>query len=223
MNARLDNNFVSDRDTALKETVFRLMMKKGVKGMTMDDVAAEFGISKRTLYEKFSGKLEMVKQVLEMQRSRHHALYQSYLEQSANVMEAAMRMFKLQREFLLSLNPGFFQEMDELFPELRESFENNSRSQRDYAMRCFALGVEQGVYRPDVNYGVLLTFQGIQFEALKRMENAFPPDISIGEVYETMFILMLRSIATAKGLEILEHYLADLRKGNMASETAESK
>lgn len=181
--------------------------------MTMDSVAAELGISKRTLYEKFVSKSQMVIEVLDLKRSQHHTLYETYLEQSTNVMEAAIKMFKHHQEFLISLNPAFFQEMDTLFPEVRETFRKNSDMQKEHALKCFHRGVEQGVYRTDVNYEVFLAIQSLQSEALKRMEELFPPDMTLHEVSETMFLLMLRSIATTKGLELLERYQKEMNIG----------
>ncbi len=203
----------AERDVALKETIFDLMVNKGLKGMTMDTVASELGISKRTLYEKFQSKSQMMIEVLNQKRLQHHALYENYLEKSANVMEAAIKMFKHHEEFLSSLNSTFFQEMDTLFPEVRTTFRKNSDMQKEHALKCFRRGVEQGVYRADVNYEVFLAIQSIQSEALKRMEELFPPDMTLNEVSETMFLLMLRSIATTKGLELLEKYQEEMNVG----------
>lgn len=68
----------------------------------------------------------------------------------------------------------------------------------------FLKGVEEGVFRPNIDYRIIIRLFMIQMESLKRMEENFPPDVTLLEAYETASTALLRSIATPKGLEILE-------------------
>lgn len=70
-------------------------------------------------------------------------------------------------------------------------------------MGC-SLGVRQGVFRDDVNYEIIIRLFRIQMESLKRMEGFFPKDISLVEAYNAISLGMLRSIATPKGMEVID-------------------
>ncbi|MDE5807821.1 MAG: hypothetical protein K2H76_06855, partial [Muribaculaceae bacterium] len=65
-------------------------------------------------------------------------------------------------------------------------------------------GIEQGVFRKDVNYPITLHLMRIQMESLKRMEEAFPPGITISDAFDYISTGFLRSIATPKGMEIID-------------------
>ncbi len=75
-------------------------------------------------------------------------------------------------------------------------------------MYAINLGVEQGVFRQDVNYPITLRMMSIQMESLKRMEEFFPPDVKLQDALDTIIVGFLRSIASPKGMEILD----DIRK-----------
>lgn len=68
----------------------------------------------------------------------------------------------------------------------------------------FQKGARQGFFRKDVNFALQYRLLWIQMESLKRMEEFFPPDISLLEAYDSICISFLRAISTSKGLEILE-------------------
>ncbi len=208
MNTRKPRRFpVDDNDASLKSAIFDLMLQKGLKGMTMDSVASELGISKRTLYEKFNSKQDMVAAVIDHVRLLRIAEINSICRSSSNVMETLLNIFKIHRRFMLSLNPDFFREMDAIYPQLREGFERHGETQRRIALEFFRKGVGEGVFRADVNYELMLVMQGVQMEALKRMEDLFPKGLTIADVYEHIYTSMLRSIASQSGLEILERVL----------------
>ena len=67
---------------------------KGIKSITMDDIAAALGISKRTLYEVFSDKESLLKEcILKAQADRDKYL-QKVFEQSHNVLEVILAVFR---------------------------------------------------------------------------------------------------------------------------------
>ena len=76
-----------------------------------------------------------------------------------------------------------------------------------YMMQIFRIGVEQGVFRGDINFSILLRMMEIQAESLKRMENLFPPDITLLEIYDTLTLGFLRSIASRQGHDLLDDYM----------------
>ena len=67
---------------------------KGIKCITMDDIAAALGISKRTLYEVFADKETLLKEsILKIQQDRDKYLQEVY-EHSSNVLEVILAVFQ---------------------------------------------------------------------------------------------------------------------------------
>ena len=81
----------------LKEKILRtsldLMMRIGPQSVTMDMVARDCGISKRTLYETFPNKHNLICDVIEYNQQQANAQFTQIFEQSANSFEALMGVY----------------------------------------------------------------------------------------------------------------------------------
>lgn len=194
----------SSENINLIEDITGLLYDKGMKALTMDFVASSLGMSKRTLYEIFGSKNEMFKRVI-----RHaHQIYLKRCEQefknSSNVMEGMFRVHILQRDAMARLSAKFFRDMDSMFPEVKK-LHKESQAIRDRQFEIvYGKGVKEGVFRDDVNYKILPRILEIQLESLKRMEEVFPPDLDIVDVSDSIIIGFLRSIASQKGMILLD-------------------
>lgn len=202
----------------LKETDYQnllnrivpIILDKGLKSTTMDMVAASLGMSKRTLYEIFGSKSDMIKAALEALGNQNHKFFCSVFEKAGNVMEAFIEIFKFNRDFVGAVNVDFYRDMDRLYKDKREDYEKSRERRYEEMIRMFNLGVEQGMFRPDVDYNVHVRMMGLQMEGLKRIEELFPPGITLQRVFDTIIIGFLRSIASQKGMEILDNLTHEL-------------
>ena len=70
--------------------IFAIVIRKGPKATTMDYVAQRLGMSKRTLYEIFGSKDEMLSEVIVDNRTRHGAKIREIMEKTTNMMEATL-------------------------------------------------------------------------------------------------------------------------------------
>lgn len=197
MTETIDNNRILRKITDL-------LYDKGMKALTMDFVASSLGMSKRTLYEIFGSKNEMLKNVM-----RHaHKIYSKKSEEeflkASNVMEGMLRIHMIQREVMARLSVDFFRDMDSMFPEVKKLHKESEELRYKQFERIYKKGIAEGVFRPDVNYKILPRILEIQLESLKRMEELFPPDLDIVEVSDSISIGFLRSIASPKGMDMLD-------------------
>lgn len=184
-------------------SALRLISKKGLKAMTMDDMAADLGMSKRTLYEHFTSKAELLMCALRYMYTRHIETIEKTFREADNVLEALLTIYERHRKVMNDVSPSFFRDMDKMYPEVKEYFKKMESSRSTGMMKLFEAGVREGVFRGDVNYRVQMHLLHLQMEALKRMEEVFPPDTTLSEVYDSINISFLRSIASPKGMEML--------------------
>lgn len=184
-----------------------MLMKNGVKNLTMDTIARQLGISKRTLYEVFDSKDAMVEDVLTRMYNEEQQQIRRAAKESDNVMEAMAFGLKSHQRFLSEIDVSLLRDIDQFYPHLRNKFEKLRVRNTDSMLDAFRIGVEQGVFRKNTDYRILLTLFQIQLESLKRMEDLFPPDVTLLDAYNAISIGLLRSIATAKGIEILDKHL----------------
>lgn len=195
---------------SLLERVLPIIMERGLKGTTMDIVAARLGMSKRTLYELFPSKSEMIKEALNAHGKQSHQFISDTFANAENVMVALFEIFKYNRDLMKIVNVEFYKDMDRLYKASRADYEKTRESRNEKMHQIFSLGVEQGMFRPDVDFKIQNNIMALQMEGLKRMEDHFPPEITIQRVFDAIIVGFLRSIASEKGMKILDNLTKEL-------------
>ncbi|MDE6237189.1 MAG: TetR/AcrR family transcriptional regulator [Muribaculaceae bacterium] len=185
-------------------SISEILVNNGLKSTTMDTIAATLSISKRTLYEYFGSKKDMIFKVMGYWLERRTRLTEKIINEASNVMEGLIKVFDNQQKMINDVNVKFYREMDKFYPDIRRMLDGESDQWVKKIMVIINKGVEQGVFRPDVNYPVILSLKRIQMESLKRMQEVFPPNITMEEAMATINISFLRSIASPTGMEILD-------------------
>lgn len=188
----------------LVEAIFPILAKYGPSHTTMDFVAKKLSMSKRTLYEIFGSKDEMIISVMRQLRHNHNKDIDKLIETSANVMEAMANVLIYHQRMMSRLSADFFRDMDKRYHHIRKEYEENNCKWEEYISSAIRLGRRQGVFRTDTNYRVMFTLFRVQMESLKRMEEFFPPGVTLLDAYNVISIGFLRSIATEKGMKTLD-------------------
>lgn len=190
----------------LQRRILKLLLAKGLKGLTMDLLASELSMSKRTLYEIFGSKHHLIEKALDYMHSKMHALFVDIFLTSPDIITALSEMFHVQGEMLSLITIDFFHDMDTLYPEIKQVYEAKRVDHDSHWSQVYNRGVEEGVLRPDVNYPILLEMMHVQMEALKRMEDHFDGQFTLEEIFNTINGGFLRSIASEKGLRIIDNF-----------------
>jgi AcrR family transcriptional regulator len=172
----------------------------GVRTITMEDLARQAGISKKTIYQEFEDKKDLVKAVfaaiLEQDRKRLAFI----LEQGDGVIEHLVQTSKMMRERLTSINPLVILEVQKYFPEAWNLFESFKQEtiQQDL-IKVLERGKELGYFRPEIDSRVLARVRLTQVTTAFDPKNFADPDYNLVE--DQMIILdhFLHGIFTEKG------------------------
>ncbi|MDE7413068.1 MAG: TetR/AcrR family transcriptional regulator [Muribaculaceae bacterium] len=186
--------------------ISKLLLKNGMKATTMDSVASALTMSKRTLYEIFDSKKDMILRAVKYWQQQRFKKVEEIFKSSKTVMEALARTFAYHKSMMNNINVEFLFDMDDYAPEVRTLFTRHSHQWVDKMMYAINLGIEQGVFRTDVNYPIVLRLMRIQMESLKKMEDSFPKDITIMDAFDSIVISFLRSIGTQEGMDIIDNF-----------------
>lgn len=190
--------------------------RSGIKSITMDDVAAALGISKRTLYEIFVDKEALLTDcILTVQRERDKYLQEIY-ERSDNVLEVILAVFLKTIEVFHHTNKRFFEDIKK-YPKVYEMMQNRREIDSAKTITFFKLGVEQGIFRSDVNFSIVNMLVREQFDVLLNTDicSEFP----FVEVYESIMFTYIRGISTEKGSRVLEDFIQEYRKNRAGLES----
>ncbi len=193
-------------------TAMEAFRTKGIRSITMDDIAAALGISKRTLYEVFADKESLLREcILKAQADRDRYLQQVY-EESHNVLEVILAVFQKSIEVFHQTNKRFFEDIKK-YPKVYEIMRARQDSDSVKTMSFFKVGVDQGIFRSDVNFAIVNMLVREQFDVLLNTDvcNEYP----FIEVYESIMFTYIRGISTEKGAKVLEEFIQEYRKNRM--------
>lgn len=204
----------------LTRSIFRIVAELGPSHTTMDHVSKQLSMSKRTLYEIFGSKDEMIKSVLTYLHQLYVIEITKILHNSSNVMEAFAKVMNFHQKILATMKSEFFRDFDTRYSHLKPEYDSKQKSWVQHMESALNLGMRQGVFRHDINSKLTIRILRMQMESLKRMEEFFPADITPAEVYEEIGISFLRSIASPKGMMILDSlHLRNQNKENSNKKT----
>lgn len=181
--------------------------KQGIRSVRMDDLASMLGISKRTLYEEFEDKEAVLTAVFEKQIQIMEDRYVQYKEESANVLELILKMFRVTLSEYAKTNPKYFEEMHR-YPKFKECFEEGKIKHMQNIKVFLAEGMEQGIFRPDLNVELFVKVQQlIEEKGLKELQEQY----GMYETFKSTVLVSLRGISTEKGIQMIDDFMEEMR------------
>ncbi|GHT24599.1 TetR family transcriptional regulator [Bacteroidia bacterium] len=189
------------------EAAKELLQQVGVKNTTMDDIARQAGMSKRTIYENFKDKEEILVACIESHVAENKRLAKGIFEKSDNVLEAILVLFKQGSELAQAHKFFLLEEIKRYYPAVHKNIvlchsEEKIKGMTDFIKK----GMNEGVFRKDMNPEIVAVIFHRQEEGSLNDRNL--EKFSLLEIFENMVVFYLRGLCTPKGLTILEKTLA---------------
>lgn len=137
-----------------------LFSQYGFKTITMDDIARRGGISKKTLYQHFANKQEVVTESVGWYQHNITTNCQVELDGAENAIEAMVKILAFFDNMYKQINPMAMFELQRFFPEAYNNF-RATLMVRDVAMMRDNIqkGIKEGYYRPDVNAELMARYR----------------------------------------------------------------
>ncbi len=180
--------------------------KYGIKAVTMDDIAKSLGISKRTLYETYPNKenvlIEVVLNILEEFEDRMH----EFELDTDNVMDILCETLLIQLEFSAATNSAFFSDLEK-YPKVEKLLLEHNSEQREKALCFYKKGVMQGYFRSDINY-VVFSRLIHGFSRMIRTSKDYN-DLTFSQLFVNCHSVIIRGICTKKGMDRFEIFMND--------------
>jgi len=186
----------------------KLFVKKGCKTITMDDIATTMGISKRTIYENFSDKEDLLTQSMEYLFQQRKELVHKALQSSENIIEAMFQSTQSHTEFMKDVKFDFFNELQKYFPAVYNiTIQRFKQENYEISAKMLEKGQADGVFRNDIDAELIaVLMQGINNMILTQ-------EVFAAYNYNKLQLITIfnynyiRGIATEKGLKVLDKYL----------------
>jgi len=193
-----------DNRNRIIEGAAKLFRSYGIKAVTMDSLANYLGMSKRTIYEVFSDKDELLIGVMKWMSERQKELVKKVLDESENAIVAIFTLLSINRDHFQNMSPAFQADMKRFHYEILIK-KADKYELPDYKnnQQLFDRGIKEKLFRTDINPDLANRC----FDSLVRsvMNNELYPfdQFSRNEVIGNVLINYLRGISTSRGVELI--------------------
>lgn len=176
----------------------------GIRAVKMDDIAKNLGISKRTVYELYATKEDLVLETVLKWREEREKRLQAVVTASTSAIDLLVEVLGIQLQTAASTNVNFFQDI-QIYPKVAQSVKAYLEGQQAYASQFFAQGVEEGYFLPKVNYDVFNRIVSGVMELL-RVDSRYD-DLTYKELFFGYLYVVIRGFCTPKGIERIDHFV----------------
>ena len=188
-------------------SAFDLFMKYGIRSVTMDQISQHLGISKRTLYETFTDKGQLVREGLDYFTSIKRNEARETIKRSGNVIETIYILARKGEEMKQQINPLFFEDIRKYYPDVHASITTEGRY-RDYSLTHDLLrkGIDNNLFRKGLDVELVNNFFH-QVMNIVMNEEIFPKDRYTHEdIFRNIIMPYLIGISTDKGEQQIQKY-----------------
>lgn len=182
-----------------------MFLSEGIKSVRMDDIATRLGVSKRTLYEMFGDKQDLLEQSVAYYFDRKRLAVCERASEATNVIEEIFFMLssmrREDREVLLIVNLKKF--YPEIYRRLEEEAHRYSYVEFD---KLLDRGIEQGLFLPYINKELALVTLVYSISTIfeRRDHIEFIKAVSAREAFRYVIVSFFRGLSTHKGIEVID-------------------
>ncbi|MBO7579819.1 MAG: TetR/AcrR family transcriptional regulator [Prevotella sp.] len=181
-------------------TAMSLFKREGIKRVKMDDIAQALSISKRTLYEIYENKEQLLCEGVVYEYQLRLEQHRQFTEQAENEIEVVMEVIRQDIVRLGGINPLFFSELAK-YERVVELLNKEHEEKRLRSMEFVQKGIENGYFRSDLNYDIISKMSDavVQHVMMSKMYEEYP----LSEIFRNHVDILFRGICTDKGIAAL--------------------
>ena len=189
------------------KTSLELFFKYGIKRVTMDDIAKELGMSKKTIYQFYKEKDDLVNQLCEIEMMKQETQFEEISKQAKDPIHEIMLISIRMKEMMQNINPIFFLDLQKYYPKAFEQFQKfkENCAYKDI-LRNIKEGKLSGVYREDINEEFVSRYRMAQIDMLMFGNYFSFEKISFTKSHELVLDMFVYGICTVKGHKLINNY-----------------
>ncbi len=183
-----------------------LFMKYGIRSVTMEDIARHLSVSKKTLYQHFADKDDLVYKMSQMYLENSFKQYDQIEKSSKNSLEELSKISVCMKMEMENLNSSLLFDLQKYHPKAWNLWNDHKLKIGESVVRNIVQGIADGLFRSNINPQIMATTRLILIEAAFDPE-IFPKDrFNFVEVQIQLFELFVYGLCSDKGKKIYQKY-----------------
>ncbi|MFZ1370281.1 MAG: TetR/AcrR family transcriptional regulator [Ferruginibacter sp.] len=203
----------SDTKQRIRNAAHDLVMQYSIRSVSMDDIAANLGMSKKTIYQYFKDKDELVEAVVDDVIDTNQCICNTDREKADNAIHEIFLVMDMMVEMFKTMNPSILFDMQKYH---QAAFMKFQKHRNEYLYNVCRQNLERGIreelFRPEINVEIMARYR------VETMLTAFNPDFqrylkkSLLEIEEEIIIHYLFGLVTLKGYKLVLKYMEQKKK-----------
>lgn len=201
----------NDKNIEVKEKILKeaqgLFWKYGVKSVTMDDIAKHLGMSKKTLYQFFNDKDDIICHIVDGFLKSREAQIEEVRASAQNSVQGMFLMTCHIKASFENMTPSLLYELKKYHPKAYNIFIDHKKTcLQECIVSNLKTGIEEGVYRDNIDVKVMARMRMEQVE-MGFDQAVFPSaEFKLEYIQGQLFEHFVHGITTLKGHQLLNEY-----------------
>lgn len=183
------------------EIAGEMFKQHGFKAVKMGVVAQKLCISKRTLYEIFPNKEEIIMEAVKMNFEHDREMYEKAMRNNNDLMDVIIELLSLHINEAKTNSPLLIEELEN-YPRVLEFIKNHRKENKDRVYEFMKKGQKEGYFLKNINIDLVYEIVNSFLDAI--LQKALYKKYSLAELQYTTLMLGMRGICTQKGIERLD-------------------
>lgn len=196
--------------------VRELYKKYGIKSITMDDVAMELGISKKTLYQYINDKDDLVGKFIDNEIVLRQQDICQCFRIGFNAIEELFEISIFMNKLIRDQNPATEHDLKKYYPHHHQKIIKARREGvYNYILINLKKGKKEGLYRREMNNEIIAKLYLSRSESIHLNDLFTVEEYTSSELFVELLTYHIRGIATEKGIAVLEKRIKELKTKNL--------
>lgn len=185
--------------------VAQLFMRLGIKSLTMDEIARQLGISKKTLYKYATDKKQLVTKAMEIVISQKECTLSEMTVAEGNAIDKSLAMNKMVSERLQSVQPAVIFDLQKYYPEAWAIMEDHKCVFiHNQIKENLIEGVKDGLYRDNLNPDLVARIYVTLIDSIFDSSLYRDSNSNFLEMHTEVVRYHLRGVTNAKGVAYMQ-------------------
>ncbi len=209
----MENKEKAESKGRILEKAADLFMRYGIRSITMDEIAAQLGISKKTIYQFFTDKDEMVEAVVDEEMKENEDACREFKVNAEDAVHEIFLAMENMQEMLKTMNPQLMYDLEKHHPgAYRRLKQYKYHFLYTMIKENLERGIKEEIYRSDLNPDIT-TRHRIESAFMIFNQDAFPQNkFPMNQTCQELALLYLHSICNSRGKKLIDKYLNDRQK-----------
>ena len=184
-----------------------LFRRYGIRSVTMDEIAAQLGMSKKTIYQYYADKDQLVDAVAVDEINYSQECCTKDAAAAANAVEEIFRVMEFVEVMFRNMNPSMLHDLEKYHPMgYRKFLEHKNKFLYDMIKKNIERGIKEELYRPEIDIEIMVRYR-LETMMLGFNTSLFPTvKFNLVKVHQEVLEHFLYGLATLKGYKLILKY-----------------